>query len=115
MVQGYLMDVKGFFLNRDDSGRNYQIYVPDKKTLLGYFTSKELDVFVDIFCESDLDEGKIEKLNSKIKKGKFVREINVNGNLLEEIISSADELSKAKRNFRTSFSLFRAPYLELSE
>ncbi|MCK5624395.1 hypothetical protein KAI04_00970 [Candidatus Pacearchaeota archaeon] len=109
MVEGYLMNARGFFSKWGKEGMNYQIYVPKDRIILGYFVNKEepeISQNSGLFCES-LNFEEISIFNEKIHKKKFVRQVDVDERSLEKLVILEKNFEKLREQFNKHFLMIR--------
>ncbi len=109
-VQGYLMRAKNFWehfregLTLEYDGNNYQIFFPEFGGLLGYFVDKDLNLSKEKFYEPISSVRQLECLDAKVARGKFVKMVSVDKDVLNFIESAENELVNAKAEVKKRYN-----------
>lgn len=112
MVEAYLMHAKPPFVRFVDAlslavdGNNYQVYIPEKGAVIGYFADQNLELSEKRFCDTDLNTNKKNRLDSKVKEEKFIKKFDINNSLVEIILNSSKDLERDKVTFNTNLETF---------
>jgi hypothetical protein len=120
MAKAYLIHTTNFgkfmqSIGLNAFGDSYQIYVPEKGMMMGYFTDKEFTLSDNRFCNTELSDYAKEKLDLKVKDKKFIKEFDVDNKELERICISFKELTKAKSTFNGNLVCFTNIYKYLKK
>lgn len=113
MIEAYLMHAKSIYgifvesLKCHFDGNNYKIYIPEKRSMLGYFYNADLNASDSKFHKRDLTNKEKKKLDNKILKGRFVKRLNIPANLLEDLFLSIQNFEDSKSHLEARFEDFR--------
>jgi hypothetical protein len=109
-VKGYLMRAKSYLdvvrdaLNFSLDDSNYIIFIPQHARLLGYFKDKELNLSVDRFYEPVSGLKQLKDLSAKVSKGKFLKVVDMDDDVLDLIESAECGLTIAKDEVRKRYA-----------
>jgi len=84
------------------SFRDFQIFIPEKAKILGYFKDKEFS-FSERKFYSQIDPSKFKELEKKVSKNKFICEINFDEDVLDSLVSSLNDADEAKKQVKREY------------
>lgn len=112
MAQGYLVKAKNFleevkenfFMEWD--GNNYQIYFPEEKILVGYFSDENFKPSNQKFVKKVTDEKIRFSLDDKIIRGKVKKSIEIDYSELTRLKNLYLKVFSSKNSFLENFNNF---------
>jgi len=118
MVKGYLMGTKNIFnkikerFASNEDNLNYQIYIPERGCLIGYFFDINLEPTEIKFCDENLTDRKKSKLEGKISKGRFVKELSLDDSALNGFFIFSQKSLGSRAGFEKCFKNFEEYYIQ---